>query len=587
VRRISEEARPIGPGKPHWLTVQTTRIVLVVVHTMTAWNRLADILPVFDSDRRVQLVFTFPDVSNVTGDVERQLGESGGVIIPWARALSDTFDLAVSVHHSGDLHRISAPLAVLSHGIGYTKRSRTENREPRTENREPRTENREPRTENREPRTENVYGLGREWLVRNGSVPDAVVLAHDGDRRRLAESAPEALPSAVVAGDPCYDRMQASQGFRAAYRQALGVAPEATVVTVSSTWGPDSLLGRFPDLIDDLLSELTLDDHVVAAIAHPNVWFAHGPLQLRMWLADALRSGLRLIPPVSGWQQTIIASDIVVGDHGSVTGYAAANGIATLLAAYPRHEVASGSAIDLLGDLAPRVHPAQPLSEQIARAMADHDGERLRSVAALATSRPGESADALRSAFYRLLKLSPPEHSPPVFPYTAADLQPHRAALQACWVAREWHGEHTVSVRRWPADVTARRLRGHRTADACLVAHLEHPRYDLRSNADVIVLPDQSAGVPDEIFARTLEQQPGCAAVAAPTGKGRLRMRIRGGTMLEASFPDRIPGPMPAAIAAAVLSDRFTANHPPMTLTILLGEQRIPVHVNEIAYPTS
>jgi hypothetical protein len=101
--------------------MQTSRSVLIVVHTVTAWNRLLDILPVFSSDRRIQLVFTFPDVSNVTGDVEKQLSDSGAVTIPWNATLAQRFDLALSVHHSGDLHKISARLAVMSHGIGYTK----------------------------------------------------------------------------------------------------------------------------------------------------------------------------------------------------------------------------------------------------------------------------------------------------------------------------------------------------------------------------------------------------------------------------------------------------------------------------------
>ncbi|WP_280197347.1 hypothetical protein [Nocardia cyriacigeorgica] len=119
--RSADRFDPAGPRHPHWITIQSSRTVLVVVHTMTAWNRLADILTVFDSDRRVQLVFTFPAVSDVTGDVERQLADDGALVIPWSQALTGTFDAAIAVHHSGELHRISAPLAVLSHGIGFSK----------------------------------------------------------------------------------------------------------------------------------------------------------------------------------------------------------------------------------------------------------------------------------------------------------------------------------------------------------------------------------------------------------------------------------------------------------------------------------
>jgi hypothetical protein len=53
-----------------------------------------------------------------------------------------------------------------------------------------------------------------------------------------------------------------------------------------------------------------------------------------LWLADCLRDGLRLIPPEAGSQATMIASDWVIGDHGSTTAYAAAQGCPVLLAEF-------------------------------------------------------------------------------------------------------------------------------------------------------------------------------------------------------------------------------------------------------------
>ncbi|MEV6872551.1 hypothetical protein [Amycolatopsis sp. NPDC051128] len=114
---------PVGPQSRRWNTASTERTVLMVVHTVTALNRLHDLVTVFDSDRRIQLVYTMPGASAVESGVERELADLGVAQLPWHQALATEFDLAISVHNSGNLHDIAAPLAVLSHGIGYTKYS--------------------------------------------------------------------------------------------------------------------------------------------------------------------------------------------------------------------------------------------------------------------------------------------------------------------------------------------------------------------------------------------------------------------------------------------------------------------------------
>jgi hypothetical protein len=62
-----------------------------------------------------------------------------------------------------------------------------------------------------------------------------------------------------------------------------------------------------------VLAELDLDHHVVCTALHPNVWYAHGPAQIELWLGDCLRVGLRLIPSVRGWQQALLP--LQLSDH--------------------------------------------------------------------------------------------------------------------------------------------------------------------------------------------------------------------------------------------------------------------------------
>lgn len=116
------------------------------------------------------------------------------------------------------------------------------------------------------------------------------------------------------------------------------------VVAVSSTWGPGSLL-RCPDLLPRLAAELPTDSYQLVGIVHPEVWSWHGRRQVRAWLADSMRRGLILIPPEEGWRAVLAAADVVIGDQGSVTCYAAAIGRPVLLASFPQQELDPASAV--------------------------------------------------------------------------------------------------------------------------------------------------------------------------------------------------------------------------------------------------
>lgn len=539
---------PLGPHGPRWRTVGTERTVLVVVHTVTAVNRFADILSVFDSDQRVQIIYTCPQASAVANGVEEHLSAIGALLMPWEQAVLTEFDLALSVHNSGNLHDIHAPLAILSHGIGYTKNSP---RKPETGNR-------------------SVYGLSREWLVRDGSVvPRAVVLSHDEQYARLAEAVPEALDAAVVAGDPCFDRMAVSEPRRRDYRRALGANDDTRVVVVTSTWGPDSLLGRNPSLIAQLLAELPGDQHVVAAVLHPNTWYAHGPAQIRLWLGDCLRAGLRLIPPAHGWQQAVLAADVVIGDFGAVTGYAACAGRATLLASFPEHQIAERSAMDELGRTAARLDPAAAFLPQFGTALVQAAEGRLAKVRELATSLPGSSAAALRKSFYDLMALPEPERPALVPPYSASTLLPEQLRVTAWWMAAEWHDDGTVELTRWPADVDPRDDQPPNTVDRHLVVEQAHPRRDLHGNAAIVLLDHLQEA--EQVFA----DRPSCGFTVTST---EVVHRDRGVVLRDLSDVDE-------AVACASAIYRWLScgrgwDELPDAATLRLGNRRLTVSLS-------
>jgi hypothetical protein len=374
---------PVGIDARQWLTRAGCRNVLVVVHTVTSCHTMLDVVGCVESDPRVQVVFTVaPDAfGNGAGELVRGLG---GIVLPWYQARRERFDLALAAAYGG-LHELHAPLMVLSHGAGYGKRVPAGGPEA------------------------PVYGLDAQRLTRNGRVlPAAVVLSHDDQLAVLRRQCPPAVPVAVVAGDACYDRLLASLHLRDRYRAAYRVGRGQELVVVSSTWGPRGLFGHHRDLLPELMTQLPADRYRVGALLHPAVWSAHGHRQVRAWLDDCRQAGLILNEPEADWRALLIAADHVIGDHGSVTAYAAAIGRPVrYVSAEQPSATSDGSPQALVRDRAVRLDPDRPLLDQLRHANPAGGVDR-KAVVRLLTSRPGRADRVLRRTMYRLMRLPEP-----------------------------------------------------------------------------------------------------------------------------------------------------------------------------------
>ncbi|WP_434740362.1 hypothetical protein [Micromonospora sp. SH-82] len=356
-----------------------------MAHSIVSCHRLLDVIGQIESDQRIQVVFTVgPDAFNK--HVERYLNSIGALVVPWLQAVRERFDLAVAASYGG-LHQLHAPLLVMAHGAGHGKRVRP---------------GRHGGPKISEP---PVYGLDAQRLVHGGRVlPTALALAHDHELDVLRRQCPEALDVAVVVGDPCLDRLVASLPSRRRYRRHLGIADGESLVVVTSTWGPDGLFGRWPDLLPLLMTELSGSRHRVAALLHPAVWDAHGHRQVRSWLQDCREAGLLLPDPTVDWRSLVVAADRIIGDHGSVTAYAGAVGRPVLLPPDDRIPIAEGTAQDLIRTAAGRLDLHRALGPQLESVPAIDR----QAVAGAITTRAGRASVLLRRTMYRLLRLPEP-----------------------------------------------------------------------------------------------------------------------------------------------------------------------------------
>lgn len=502
-----------------WATVSGSRQLLAVARTMTSAVGLMEPLSLLGDDPRVGVSFTVVPGSEFSGSAADRFGSLGARILPWREALRHPFDLAVTASLNGALHRLRAPILALPHGAGFNKWLLTTDGVVESA----------------------VGGLSTAQLVHRGRVvPAAIGLQHDTQRERLAVQCPSAVDRSHVVGDPCFDRMSASAGRRALYREALGVQPWHRLVVLSSTFRGGSLFATWPGLAHALVREAPVDRWRVALVLHPNVWDRHGAFEVRRWTERAQAAGLLVIPPEQGWQAALVAADAVVGDHGSVTLYAAALGRPTALGAFAAEEIDPGSAMAGLARQVPRLAPDGPLVPQLERLIATHDPAWGRRVRDGAFGMVGEAHARLRALLYGLLRLPAPPDPPPLhaLPVPSVDDSRPMALRVTGQVAagRSSNAAVTVALRRLP-------MGGDDGEESDVPRHLavaeDEPNLRWSESAAVVVrsphLRPPGGATPTDALSwaeDTLARYPGSDIAAAPLADGRHLLRLRDGRAL-------------------------------------------------------
>ncbi|MBW8802495.1 MAG: hypothetical protein JF587_01335 [Catenulisporales bacterium] len=496
--------------------MSTDRSVLLVVHNVTAATRLLDLMPAFAGDSRVGLAFTCTGSSPFGDGVSDLFARHGVVDLDWAAACRQQWGLAISASHGGSLWELDAPIVILPHGMGYNKYLATENR------------------------SRSVFGLSDPWVLHDGKpIATAQVLSHVEQLDRFRTAAPTAESTAVVAGDPCFDRLLEGVQDRDLYRAGLGLRDGRRLIVATTTWGPHSLFGQQIDLIEQLVAQLPVDEYQVAAVIHPNVIHAHGRAEVERILAHARRAGLLMVPPLE-WRAALLAADAVIGDHGSVPFYAAALGIPTLLATYPTDAVDPDSPIAQFADAAPRLTPDSSLRDQIEKLIATYEPAKYADITDRVTSFPGRSLELLRALFYGLLDL--PEPQWPAVPDPVSILHHRQSRISPLW-ARVVGGQ----VERFPlavAHAMTSRDSGHVVVDAT------QPTGRAAEMADVLVR--DAIGTPPGWAARVFDRLPGLTIAALIDG-AECRMTLRDGT----EIVQRAASGEDPAISASLLYDEI------------------------------
>ncbi|MGW5679904.1 translation initiation factor 2, partial [Streptomyces sp. NPDC003860] len=356
------------------------RSVLIAVRSAGALHRLLDVLPAFDGDSRVVTRFTLVPGSRFDVEALSALERAGARTLPWEDALRGEHDLILAASPKGEVRRLSGPRALLPHGAGFNKAVADDGS------------------------AGLPSGLDPHYLLADGSPWAALhALAHEEQVSRLAHGSPVAARRAAVVGDPTLDRLLASLPRREDFRDALETGSRKLVV-LTSTWGPESLISRRPELPAELGELLPCDAFQFALVLHPNVHSDTGRFDLSRQLAPALAAGLVLARPYEEWAALLVAADAVVTDHGSTALYAAAIGRPVVAAYDGGHELIPDSPMARLLAASPRLTTTSRLPGVLTAARAVDT----REIAADAFAHQGQALARLRHHLYQLIGLAPP-----------------------------------------------------------------------------------------------------------------------------------------------------------------------------------
>jgi hypothetical protein len=306
-----------------------------------------------------------------------------------------------------------------------------------------------------------------------------------------------------------------------------------------------------------LLGELPADEYRVALVLHPNVWYWHSQYQVRLWLANGREAGLLLVPPSGGWQAALVAADVVVGDHGSVTMYAAALDRPVMLAGdQATARIVPGTPPEELIRTAHRLNDSPALAQQVAEAIDEYRPGQFAGLADRMFARPGEAAQAFQDLLYNRLGLAAPQAAPALRAVGVPRPEVNEPCSFVVFSRMRQPGE--VSLWRFPSAV-----RNAGAPDPEAVRHLcvgdEEPDRRLPANASVIVRRAVTSHRAAEAWiTETFRRYPGPVVVAAAVSGGCVA-GIKGGQRIRITMPSADPALAASAVYACLREGQPTS----------------------------
>ncbi|WP_194904094.1 hypothetical protein [Catenulispora rubra] len=286
----------------------------------------------------------------------------------------------------------------------------------------------------------------------------------------------------------------------------------------------------------------------------------------------------------------MIAADAVIGDHGSVTLYAAALGRPTALACFSWEEIAPDTPTAALTGAAAGFAAEKPVWPQV-EALIEAAGhgrvpEQAEALAARAFHHQGRSLDRISTIAYRLMDLPAPARGQEA---TAVPLPSRPESAPTSWYFQGDISNDEVAILRWPAPWSQPAVGWGRVR---LMADVGDPNSRLVRAAAVLIYraaggSDARADAADNNREVDLAGFP-AAYLRAVVSRGRMILTLRGRGTFEAITDHLPPDFDPCVIAAAAYAMVFQARRLlEPELRVSISRRTVTVPVRAVPSPSS
>ncbi|WP_410582275.1 hypothetical protein [Amycolatopsis sp. lyj-108] len=349
-------------------TYPVRRVILAVVHSVAAGERVSAAVQAIEREPGFQVVFTQPP-GPAEDLVRTYIAKIGALTTPWGRAVRERFDLVVTADPAG-AGLLNGPLLVLpevsAEGAIVDRNGRC-----------------------------CIAAIVRLLRLRQAHPePVLVGLPQLQGLARLCAEAPQLARHSVVVGDPGYDEL-----LRACRRRPW-IRGGRRLGLVLSDRGPGSLFARTPAFLRALATALPARETRLVCRLHPDVWAQHGRRQLEAWAGEVVQERVEFLRPGDEWRILAAQADFVVGDYGRDTACAAATGKPVYLAR-PNEKTPANSLARAISEYGTVLNSGLPLASQL-RLTTRPSLPVVRQL----TSDPGRSDSLLRTQCLRLMRFS-------------------------------------------------------------------------------------------------------------------------------------------------------------------------------------